>query len=101
MAVTKPTGPAKAAGRDHAIACDVGQRVSRRSREGAKKEEQGIPALRAQEQVMMGEGGGGQEWQLGCPASFSGLLGGLAHFPHGAHCTLDLSPTTRALLLQN
>ena len=61
MAVTKPTGPAKAAGRDHAIACDVGQRVSRRSREGAKKEEQGIPALRAQEQVMMGEGGGGQD----------------------------------------
>ena len=101
MAVTKPTGPAKAAGRDHAIACDVGQRVSRRSREGAKKEEQGIPALRAQEQVMMGEGGGWPEMQQRFPPSMNRRRGRVANIAQGPHITLDLSPTTRALLLQN
>lgn len=83
MAVTKPTGPAKAAGTDHAIACDVGQRVSRRSREGAKKEAQGIPALRAQEQVMMGEdgGGGGRNGSSDAPLASQAFWAGWLTFP--------------------
>lgn len=58
MAATKPTGPAKAAGMEQALACDVGQCVRHRRREGAQKDEAGIPALGAQGQAW-GAGGGG------------------------------------------
>lgn len=56
MAAVKPAGPAKAAGTEHAVACDVGQcvrRQSQRSQEGESR----VPAPGAKEQAgMEGQG---------------------------------------------
>ena len=56
MAAVKPAGPAKAAGMEYAVACDVGQWSDAKAR-GAKKEDSHIPAPGAKEQAgMEGQG---------------------------------------------